>query len=461
MATDKASADHVEQHPEHEAALTGALALANLFSNCVEAFGLIHSSQKWEREEQLALSRLGIQQARLLIWGDIVGVSSPPQSVTNHAVPLHPSSAYPDLNEPTFFQARDERLEDPVMRTTIEGALSAIVDRSSYLTREEMMNRYGLKPPKRSTTESQPVLAANRLEAFREKYELLKEVAESYAHINTRRANSIVHTSWTIADQAKFAGFIRLIQEKVDFLINTLEVKERVDRAMRMDIRGMGWHLSADRGRVAADVSKLRLLQEACRDEYAEYVGATQQALDNISKDSRESAASYSTFTPTPATREKPPLPKSAHGVQQTTGNNHEKPKRPSVFGGIFKSFRKSSSNIPKVRNHSVAAPGAAGEEETARSKSDAGPVSAADDGPMLQRVRSKSVGNIYEPPVMPGIDEELTRNQLQQLSTNTTVKDDILDTDGLNKHISRHDQYHGIGRIATKDQRQTNARYD
>ena len=106
--SNKASAEHNEGlpesqlKPEHEALLAGVMALANLFSNTVEAFGLISASQRWEREEQLLLSKLGIQQARLLIWGDILGVSSPPSSVTNRAVPQHPSAAYPDLSDEAF-----------------------------------------------------------------------------------------------------------------------------------------------------------------------------------------------------------------------------------------------------------------------------------------------------------------------------------------------------------------------
>src|ERR1700761_6590490 len=163
-----------KKHAEHEAILTGVVALANLFGTCVEAFGLIHPSHKWEKEEQLLLCRLGIQQARLLIWGDVVGVSSPPSSVTDRAVPKHPSAAYPDLKEPTFFGPRDKRLDEPETRTTIDDALSAISDRSSHTTREEMMEKYGLKPPKRFTSEYQPALDTNRLEGFRERYELLK-----------------------------------------------------------------------------------------------------------------------------------------------------------------------------------------------------------------------------------------------------------------------------------------------
>ena len=118
MGSDKASTEHIDNKDgvDHEAALTGAVALANLFSNCVEAFNLILPGHKWEREEQLLLCRLGLQQARLLIWGSVVGVTSPPSSVTDRAVPKHPSAAYPDLKEPTFFGPRDARLDEPHFR---------------------------------------------------------------------------------------------------------------------------------------------------------------------------------------------------------------------------------------------------------------------------------------------------------------------------------------------------------
>ena len=154
-----------QHHAQHEAVLTGVVALAGLFSTCVEAFNLIHPSHKYDKDEQFLLARLGLQQARLLIWGDVVGVTSPPASVTDRAVPKHPSSAYPDLKEPTFFSPRDARLDDPDIRTTIEQTLGALVDRSSAHTRDEMMAKFGLKAPKR-ISDFEPALDTNRLEAF-------------------------------------------------------------------------------------------------------------------------------------------------------------------------------------------------------------------------------------------------------------------------------------------------------
>lgn len=465
---DKADIAHLEQHPEHEAALAGALALANLFSNCVEAFGLIHPAHnKWEKDEQLLLSRLGIQQARLLIWGDIVGVTSPPKSVTDRAIPKHPSSAYPDLKEPTFFGPRDGRMDDPETRVTVEKALSALVDRSSSATREEMMEKYGLKPPKRFASDYQPALDTTRLDAFREKFELLKEVAETYASISTRRSNSIVQTSWVIADQAKFGSFILLTQEKVDFLINMLEVKERVDRGMRMDIKNLGWHLTNDRTRTAVDTSKLRLIQEACKDEYPEYLGATKEALDNINREARENMVAmyqkpypYGHNTDTDGPVKAPAAANGNHShAANGTGANQEKHKRPGLFG-IFKSFGKSRDSVTKARSKSASSASGVNEEPE-RSKSDSGPAtSRANDDDMadLEPIRSKSVGDILHPEVA-SLEAEIRRarlDQIEQIQTNATPKKEpLVHMHPIGSVISRHDQYHGIARTDTKDLRQ------
>lgn len=458
-----------ETKPEHEAVLPGVMALANLFSNTVEAFGLIRASQRWEREEQLLLSRLGIQQARLLIWGDILGISSPPASVTNQAVPKHPSAAYPDLKEPTFFAPRDARLDETGTRTQVEDALGSIVDRSAHTTRDEMMEKFGLKPPKRFTPDFQPALDTTRLEAFREKYELLKEVAESYAHINSRRTNSIVMQSWVISDRVKFASFIQLTQEKIDFLVNSMAVSDRVDRAMRMDIRNFGWHLTADRARVAQDVSKLKLIQDACRDDYPQYIIATQQALDNISRESRENSGlgggsfSYNPYAaPTTPKPEAKPKPAATSTNGATNGQGHAK--RPSMFSGLLKSFRgnKTKNALPqshaqqqRERSQSVVEPTA----DPDRSLSDAGPVTGLmppSDG--LERVRSKSLdagpgsgpGPVFAAPptsspagpsTAPAVSNNLDE-QLQRLDTKDTIDIPLEHTHTVQSMISRHDQY-------------------
>ena len=471
MANNKINADHVEQleNPQNEAYLTGAIALASLFSSCVEAFGLIHPAQQWNKAEQLLLTRLGLQQARLLIWGSVVGIASPPAQVTTKAVPKHPSMAYPDLAEPTFFDIRDPRLDEPSLRTIIEQTLSAIVDRSASSTREEMMGKFGLKPPKRFGPTLEQAMDTTRLESFREKYELLREVAEDVAQINTRRNNSLVFTSWQIADISKFQNFIDLTQEKVDYLIGLLDVKDKVDRAMRMDIRIFGWHVIPDRARTAQDISKLRMLQEICKESYPEYLVATQQALDNISRETREFAMSSAAINKEQAKF----LGGGEDVASNVNGNGHhatKDKKRPGIFK-LFKSFnhKKEAQQETHRKSNSVSGPAIKEDEHNALE-----PVrSMSDVGPDLARVRSKSV----DAGTGAMIDEEL-RNRLAQMDTHTSEGTNVnyerppcsvetfgkaIDTPLASPTvvlrpakepgtIDRHDMYRGIARVETRD---------
>ncbi|KAK5171401.1 uncharacterized protein LTR77_004545 [Saxophila tyrrhenica] len=503
-STAKPSNDQLERvtSSEHEAILTSVISLTSVFSACVEAFNLIHPSYKWEKGERLLLCRLGLQQARLLIWGDVVGISSPPATVTDRAVPKHPSPAYPDLKEPTFFGVRDARLEDAEVRTQVEAALSDIVDRSSHTSREEAMAKYGLKPPKKFLPDYEPALDLNRLEGFREKWELLREVAESYAQLETRRNASITRTSWAIADLAKFDGFIKLTQAKIDELIQLMDVKEQVDRGMRMDIKALGWHLSADKSRVAQDTSKLRLITEICQEEYPEYLDATKAALDNIDRERRESAPTYNPYTSAPASapvasqaprRGSTPAVKTAQ-TNGTTNGASPKPKQGGLFGSFFK-FGRSKSSLNAGRSQSVSAASSTPQEDPGppRALSDAGPARPGDeeaDPNTLERARSKSVGAMPADFTMPqdevapqaqadspmeetktvrsksvgeildirpdDAEEEEARGKLERLDTggtDRTMEDDVKAGNDLKSAVSRHDMFHGLGRQGTKVQ--------
>ena len=456
------------QPVDYEATLTGVIALAALFSSCVEAFGLIHPSTKFDRPEQVLLAALGVQQARLLIWGHVVGISSPPASVTDRAVPKRPSAAYPDVREPTFFGDRDGRLEDTETRQLVENALSSLVDRASGTSRAEMMDKFGLRAPKKASHETQAALDNNRLEAFREKHELLKEVAETYAQISVRRASSLVTSAWLIADAGRFRDFVKLTQEKVDFLVDLLGVRAAVDRAMCMDIRSLGWHLSADRARIAFDVSKLRLIKESCGKQYPDYLVAVEQALRNIDRERQENAAEYNPYTEPQyaplATPNKPPAGafsarpvaasrsgrgsiaagsgqtfavagKATNGDSAADSKDHHHHHHKSgggLFGSLFK--RKSATNINPGRSQSLSAASANEPLDPPRARSDAGPVrprpsheeetpppsavvDTKEEESSQRYVRSKSVGDILQGPINDDGEEE-TRNRLEQMRT-------------------------------------------
>jgi hypothetical protein len=176
--------------------------------------------------------------------------------------------------------------------------------------------------------------------------------------------------------------------------------------------------------------------------------------------------------------------PPHTNGNHATT--NGDKGKRPSLFGGLFKSFgRKSRSdviNAGRSQSVSAASPSSTmnGQEHSSddavRSLSDTGPFPSSNPDeagmPDLEPTRSKSVGAILETPfetvrsksvgdileVKPETEGEealVEKLKLQRLDTQATAKDE----DGADEMapvgsaISRHDLYHGLGRQGTKTQ--------
>ena len=442
---------------DYEAILTPIVSLASLFRKCVEALDLIQPAHKRQKEEQLLISRLGIEHARLLVWGDIVGICSPSSSVTDRAVPLHPSPSYPDLKEPTFFGPRDPRLDDAdaVFRKGIEESLRTIVDKL-HSDREDMARRSGICVPKKLVRDNMTPLDANRLESFRERFELLRQVARSYADMAVPRRTSMVGTTgWQIADAVGFRQFLDLVSHHVDWLITSMHLTDRVDRAIRVDIRTLGWHLTQDRSRLAVDVNKLRLIQQNCRDRYPDYFQAAQMALDNMDRQRRDSQGSLGAPTLLPVSE---PSPEEA--VAPTDGvHESPKPKRAGLMG-MLRSFNRRKSvagkSMLQLQSRSDSAPGKTNSESAngvvgVQPKSVAGMPDATengddddDDEPARSEsvipVRSKSIGEILN---FQTDDEEAT-TVLRRADTSATVESEesIRETATLGSGISRHDQF-------------------
>jgi hypothetical protein len=223
--------------------LTNVLSLATQFSTCVEAFNLIYPHKYSDHAQKVALAKLGIQQGRLLIFGDAVGISSPPKAIARHMVLSHSGPTNPDPTLPVHFADRNPKLDEEEVNEKVRAALSEIEGRPSHLTREELMEKYGLKAPKRFNTIEHPALDTNRLEAFRERYALLQDlVRQSGIRSDMKRGLSMTMSHWTVRDVTRFEEFVKTVKLEVDGLIALMDVKEHVDRGMRTDIKAMAWH---------------------------------------------------------------------------------------------------------------------------------------------------------------------------------------------------------------------------
>jgi hypothetical protein len=360
-----------QEEDEQKLQLGQVLTLATLFSTCVEAFGLIHPSKDFEKSQQLLLTKLGVQQARLLIWGDVVGIHAPPPPFPTHIVPSHPGPLNPDPKEPVYFGVRDVKLDEPAKRKEVEERLNEIVYRPSHLGREEMMEKYGLKPPKKFSSIYQPAFDATRLEAFREKYGLLQDLADLYNVRANRQSLSMTSSHWQIYDTTKFEAFVQLVKDNIDPLVKLLDSAEAVDRGMKMDIRSLVWHPETlSRAMAAKDMSKLRLLREACENEYPDYATAADNALKYLDS---EFKATYMA-----ARKPAAQLPKSkANGEHK-----HEEQKRPSFFNWFRSSSGKKSTLAVPV-------------DESQRTMSESGPSKTPQDV-TEEPVRAMSMSAIH-----------------------------------------------------------------
>ncbi|KAF3032516.1 hypothetical protein E8E12_000082 [Didymella heteroderae] len=435
--------------------LDKVFSLATQFSTCVEAFNLIHPSKESDHAQRVALAKLGVQQSRLLIFGDAVGISAPPATIARHMIPSHPGLTNPDPHLPVNFGVRDDRLDNAVTHEKVRKALNEIAGRPGHLSRDELMAKYGLKSPKRFNMLEHPALDTNRMEAFREKYGLLQDlVRQSGARANIKRSTSMTTSHWTVKDTTKFDVFVKAVRAEVDGLIDLLGVNEQVDRGMKSDIRSMAWHPELSGPVVQQDWEKLRLIREACEVDYPQYIEVADRALLYLNEELRETVAANrraslgvppmggaaggrrksdyelrahpeaeQTAQKSGSTgpEEKTAIQLAAEGVyapQRRPSNskknsyNSQKEKRPGWLSAFkFKSWSKSHKH-EKERSNSLP-------EDPVRSLSvpenEVLDITAKDDGfHSLEPVRSKSVGEIPSGPAALDLD-----SRLQDLSVN------------------------------------------
>lgn len=484
--------------------LSNVYSLATAFATCVEAFNLIHPHKDSDYAQKIALTKLGIQQGRLLIFGDAVGISAPPATIARHMVPSHPGLTNPDPTLPVNFGVRDARLDDEDVRTKVTRALEEIYGRPAHLSRDELMERYGLKQPKRFSTIEHPSLDTNRLEAFREKFALLNDLIRQSGirpqHQN--RKGSMATNHWTVKDVGRFEAFVTTVRIEVDGLIALMGVKEQVDRGMRTDIKAMAWHPDLQSTIVRQDWEKLRLIKEAVTEDYPEYVEVADKALQYLVEELRGTKiqmlkAAQVAQAPIGIRRASDEKTGTKTSEQQLKSGAH-KTKRPGFWSRI--SGYKSHKNKNRTQS-TVSAPE---ESDPQRSLSDSGAPGTSEDANALTTVRSKSLSAMPDDQTpfdlnarlaglsveneeveahkedlptptpetnfhdVPGAEKTHANVQatLTQIPTRSTAEiDDVdpLDTsssngynlihaDTANSLIDRHDMFRGVGRIDTRD---------
>lgn len=177
--------------------------------------------------------------------------------------------------------ARDQRLAEPETWTAIEKALQAMIDLAASTDKENHIAQFGLRPPKVKKTSSEPALDTARIESFRSRLEILQN--QRWEVKRGMYGMSVSH--WILQDVEKFNNYLALIKAKVDFLTGLMAVEDKVNRAVRHDIRILGWHPVFGKTKAFADMTKLRLIKEASAHDYPSYLVAIQEALDSVDQE--------------------------------------------------------------------------------------------------------------------------------------------------------------------------------
>jgi hypothetical protein len=303
-----------------------------------------------------------------------------------------------------------------------------------------MMEKYGLKPPKRFTSLYQPALDTTRLEVFRSKFEALNN-----ERWEVRRGMSVTANHWSVIDPEKFKTFVRLVKDNVDELIKLMDNGAAVDRAVKSDIRALGWHPIFDRVRAATDTSKLRMIRDACKDDYPEYSKATEGALAYIEREWKDNyedvrdkgrAAAEGSEIPGAAARLaiQAAYMRDMANAGGTPPQSPNKEKRPSIFGFLrSKSWRRKSEEI---------VPRAKSADETAMRSKSVAEGSTGEGMAPLGPMRSKSISVIpYRPAT--GENQPQTIPEDELLSRIETAKsvEDTATVGPVASMVSRHDQ--------------------
>jgi hypothetical protein len=207
----------------------GGVALASLFSTCIECFDYFKAGQALEEDFQLLLVKLDVEKTRLLIWGNAVGVLKPED------------------------EGRVLELNDSQKVDLIERCLESI--KFLLSDAEKLQSLYGLRSIADAVKGSRnlSILSTNSMSVFRTSY---LRFSARFAGIQSRSALAR-RTRWAVHDKTKFEGLVNHLKDLIDGLNQIVPVKrETQDQIMHDDIGSI------------LDISKLRLIESACEGNY-------------------------------------------------------------------------------------------------------------------------------------------------------------------------------------------------
>jgi len=210
------------------------IGVAGVFTSCVDAFGYFKLYQNATRDIEVVLLKLDIEKARLLIWGENVGIFS-----ANHC----------------NSQLLDERVAE-LIRQILAQIQELLTDS------EKLRTSYGVRTLDSPLSRAVDYISAKSLAIFRPSASrfLTRNVTRLSGFA---RGNPASRTRWAIHERQKFQELVIDLSHFVDRLFELINIsREIVDRVIIEDIESI------------VDVSRLAIVEEATENHTAYFEAA-------------------------------------------------------------------------------------------------------------------------------------------------------------------------------------------
>ncbi|KAH7021431.1 prion-inhibition and propagation-domain-containing protein [Microdochium trichocladiopsis] len=213
------------------------IGVAGLFTSCVDAFGYFKLYQNATRDIEIILVKLDIEKARLIIWGENVGMLSA------------------DRRSP---QLLDERMANLVKRV-LEQIHELLTDSDKLTT------TYGLRIPGSSFSRAVDYLSAKSQLIYKASSDRFW-VRNASRLAGFTRGSRAARTKWAIHEREKFQELVNNLGHFIDRLIELIHVsREILDRVVVEDIESI------------IDISCLTIVEDAT-ESYPVYLEAARSA---------------------------------------------------------------------------------------------------------------------------------------------------------------------------------------
>ena len=204
-----------------------AIALASLFTGCIECLDLIEVARSSEKGLNTQVCKLSIIKRQFMVWGESIGLLSPDQG-------------------------RDDVLDQVQGRQEIEDVLQQI---STLLQdAERLKTKYGVEIDGTDDRDSDCIEVSKRRRDVFKQNPIVEFISRLAAH--QRRSTIITKTQWAIRDSKKFEGLVKDLDWFVTKLI-TIDVSHetliRQEMATREEVESI------------VDLSTLTIMEQSCR----------------------------------------------------------------------------------------------------------------------------------------------------------------------------------------------------